>query len=271
MSPGRVCLILAALVLCFVAVVSLGCDGDGILEPPDNGADNGGDDGGDNGDPGDGGDAIGLGEMRQLQDGDTWTYQVTGTFVPAGGGASALAPADAVVTYAAPAGAAVNATQVPGANLWSVEVPLQYGGTNELHENVAAVSQSADGQLFLEGYSPAPGMLDVAPMVGGALPGPDPAVLPELDSWGALGEVQGFGELTIGYSSQGVENVTVPAGTFTAYHGTGQKGLGGYLTDYEAWVNPQLGCYVKMTTTWEMATGTLTITHELKSTSVSVT
>mgnify|MGYP006305168891 CR=1 FL=1 len=107
-------------------------------------------------------------------------------------------------------------------------------------------------------------------MVGGPLLGPDPANLAAIDNWEVSGEVQGFGELTIDYTSQGTENVTVPAGTFASYHGTGEKSLGGYFTDYEVWVNPQLGCYVKMTTTWEMGTGTLTITHELKDTTVAV-
>ena len=263
MRTKRLCLILAALAFCVVAVVSLGCESGGILTPPD--------DDGNNDDPPINGDAVALGDMRQLQDGDTWTYQVTGTFVPAGGGASALTPADAVVTYTVPAAAAADTAQIPGASLWSVEVPLQYGGTSEVHENVAAVSQGANRQLFLEGYSPAPGMLPVVPMVGGPLAGPDPAGLAALNDWSASGEVQGFGALTIDFTNEGMENVTVPAGTFASYHGTGEKSLGGYFTDYEAWVNPQLGCYVKMTTTWEMGTGALTITHELKSTNVPVT
>jgi hypothetical protein len=250
--------------LCFATVAFVGCDGDNVLEPPDDGAN-----GGNNNPPPANGNAIALGQMRQLQDGDSWTYQVTGTFVPNGGAASPLTPADAVVTYTLPAAVTgVEASQVPDAANWSGEVPLSYNGTNEMHENVAAVSQGADGQLFLEGYSPAPGLLPVAPVVGDPLAGPDPANLGTINQWGVAGEVDGFGEITVDFTKTGEENVTVPAGTFSTIHGTGQKSLGGYATDYEVWVNPQLGCYVKMTTAWDMGTGELTLTHELKDTNV---
>ncbi|MFO7948651.1 MAG: hypothetical protein R6V19_17750, partial [Armatimonadota bacterium] len=88
-------------VLCVVMVVMLcGCHGSSPAACGGNG--NGGGDVGNGDDGGDAGDALPLGEMRQLQDGDTWTYQVTGTWIPAGGTATPITPADAVVRFQAP-------------------------------------------------------------------------------------------------------------------------------------------------------------------------
>ena len=260
MNLRRLGLILGVVALLLVVALSLGCNGHGILKPPDGGAANGG------GNPGNG--TVPLGTMRQLQDGDTWTYNVTGTFVADAGGSTPLTPAEGVLTYAA-------ATQAPfaamGAGFWAVDVPLVYGDTEDASHSMAALVQQANGRIDLVGYTPVHGALAPEPMADGPLQGPDPATFPTMTTWEGSAEIAEYGTATLNITNHGVEDVTVPAGTFTTYHWTGTKSIRSFVIEFEGWGNPQLGNFVKLIATTPLYGGAITATIELKNTSVPLT
>ena len=101
------------------------------------------------------------------------------------------------------------------------------------------------------GYVAAPPASDIGPLRG----------------WNASAAIDQYGELNIDVDNDGPENVRVGGTTYACLKVTGTKDLGGYGSEFTAWLNPQTGSFVRMINTYTDVSGTTSMTYDLQSTS----
>jgi hypothetical protein len=202
--------------------------------------------------------------MRQYTGGETWTYNVTGTFSPTAGGVQTITPATANLGYGA---AASTVGTVNNCHLMTLTVPIAFLGHNETSTYVVALAQAAEGTLTLAGLDPNAstiGALDT-PLVG-----PLPTNFASTANWNGSSNVNLYGAFTVNTTNTGIENVTVGGKTFECHKVTGTKSLGGFNSTFTVWLNATLGSFAKMTTSYTDTTGTTNLTYELQTQSFNV-
>lgn len=211
-------------------------------------------------DNGGGGEAsVPLGTAREYTAGDTWDYQLTGTFVASGGGTTPVTPTTATLGFA-------GTSTIAGSAMLALNVPVAHGAVDDLYVySVAFTQDPTTHTLTLTGLSPMdgnPAAFDT-PLVG-----PNAAALGGVGAWSGATNVAGFGAFEIDTTKEATENVTVGGETFECYRVTGSKSLDGFPSTFTVWINPQLGAFAKMTTSYTDLLGTTNLTYELSNTTV---
>jgi hypothetical protein len=203
-----------------------------------------------------GGDVVPLGTMRHYVGGEQWQYNVTGTFVSGTGLTTALTPAVATLTYSA------DTTTVGGtvSHTMTLTIPLAYPGYNETETFKIALTQDVDGNLALTGIDANANLLEplIEPF---ALPGPSSFG----HDWSSAADVTAYGLLEATTKYKGTENVPTGGRTYECYKYEGTKALAGFETTLNAWLNPQVGSFVKLNHIYPDSGGTLNATLSLTS------
>lgn len=213
--------------------------------------------GGGNG--GGGGNAdVQLGTMRQYTGGEAWNYNLTGTFVLAGGGTTAITPAQAQLTYSAND---VVVGAVTGCHLLTLTVPVTIGAESHTETFVVALKQEADGTLRLVGFDPNAGAVSA---LASPIDGPAAGAFATTANWGGTRASDMYGEFQINCTNNGTENVVAGGHTYVCHKVTGTKVVGGFQSNFTIWINPQLGAFPRMACSYTDVLGTTTLQYDLR-------
>lgn len=207
-----------------------------------------------------------LGAMRSYQTGDTWTYNVSGTYVPNSGPSQAINTATATLVY--------DQQVVPAAKQTAVEtltlsVPITHGTYEENAVYTIGFNQAGNGTMSLVGLNTA-NVVSVIDEFDSAIAGPPGDNLAGTNSWSGSANCPTFGAFSISTTKDATTSVSTPAGDFQSYEASGTKSLGGFASSFTAWVNPQLGSFARMETSYEDTLGTTNLTYVLASTTVDL-
>jgi hypothetical protein len=208
------------------------------------------------------GDVVQLGDQRQIEPGDTWTYSVSGTGVAPNGGVVSLTPGNGTWTYST---GTIDLPGHPGLHTLTLTWPVAFTGVQYTETLTFAFGQGEDGAFSLYGLSPGEGVeIGAVTSNGGVMPWPLFTNVPGLGSWQGSAEIDGCGTLGIDIEHDTVEDVTVGGRTYRCYRWDVVLDLG-LEVPMTFWYNPQVGC-VKLTESYPDQYGTTNVTLELQST-----
>lgn len=206
-----------------------------------------------------------LGTMHSYAAGDTWTYRVSGTYVPASGPSQTVASATATLSYD-PSVTSTDSSTVQGLTL---SVPLTYGSTETTRVFTIGLTQAADGTLTLAGLN-VDGAVSGVDALDSSITGPDADALDSTASWSGSGDCATLGAFTILAVKQGTDTVSTSEGIYECYEVTGSTLLGTAQGTFTAWLNPRLGTFARLEASSESDAGTLNLTYVLSGTTVEM-